>query len=64
MVKIENKKIRKELLKKTWENIYNQFPNWKKNKILKTRKSKKNLYMRTINKFTYPIYIAIFRRIK
>jgi len=63
MVKIQDKKIRNELLKRTWENVNQKFPNWKKNKILKERKSGKNLYMRTLNKITYPIYCEIFRRI-
>ncbi len=64
IVKIEDKKVRKELLDMTWGKLNTKFPNWKKNDILKTRKNKKNFYMKTINKFTYKIYIAIFRRMK
>ena len=64
MVKIEDKNIRKKLLNETWENLNNKFPNWKKNKILNKNKSKKDIYIKTINKFTYKIYCEIFRRIK
>ena len=61
MVKIENKKTRKELLEKTWENLNTKFPNWKKNEILIKNKSGKDLYMKTVNSFTYKIYCKIFR---
>ena len=50
MVKIEDKNIRKKLLNETWENLNNKFPNWKKNKILNKNKSKKDIYIKTINK--------------
>ena len=61
MVKIEDKKIREELLNKTWINLNEKFPNWKKNKILRKNKSGKDFYMKTINKITYKIYCKIFR---
>ena len=63
IIKIEKKETREDLLNMTWENLNTRFPNWKKNKILVTNKSAKNLYMRTVNKFTYKIYCKIFRRI-
>lgn len=63
MVKIQDRKIRNELLKQTWENVKQKFPNWKKNEILRKNKSVKKLYMRTLNKVTYKIYSQIFRRI-
>ena len=61
MVKIQDRKIRKELLKETIEKVYKEFPNWKKNKILKNSKGAKNLYLRSINKFTYKIYCLILK---
>ena len=64
MIKIENKDIRKELLNQTWDKLNTTFPDWKKNPILKKDKSKKNLYMRSVNKVTYKIYCFIFRIIK
>lgn len=64
MVKIKDKKVKKELLNTTWTNLNKKFPNWKKNKILKGNKSMKNLYMKTINKITYKIYCAIFSIVK
>ena len=42
MRKIQDKKIRKELLNKTWENLNTKFPKWKKNMILKNRNNGKN----------------------
>lgn len=64
MVKIKDKKVRIELLNKTWTNLNKKFPNWKKNEILKKGKRGKNFYMRTVNKVTYQIYGRIFRIIK
>ena len=60
MVKIQDKTIKKELLNKTWTNLNTKFPKWKENEILKTRKNSKNLYMKTVNKFTYGHYCKIF----
>lgn len=60
MCKIKDKKKRIELIDKTWENLNEKFPNWKRNKILNKVKINKNKYMKTINKFTYKIYIKIF----
>ena len=62
MSRVKDSKIRKELWKKTWENLNSQFPSWKKNLILHKR-SKKNCYMRTVNKWTYPIYCHLFQMI-
>ncbi len=64
MLKIEDTEVKKSLLNETWQKLNTTFPNWKKNEILKNYKSKKNLYMRTVNKFTYKIYSQIFSAIK
>lgn len=64
MVKISDKKVRNELLKQTWDNLNNKFPDWKKNSILNDNKSKKNKYMKSVNSFTFKIYCKIFRIIK
>lgn len=58
--KIKNKEKRKELIKKTWDKLYSNFPNWKENKILNNTPMAKNTYMKTINKFSYNIYTKIF----
>lgn len=60
IVKIKNKKLKKELLNKSINNLYSNFPNWKKNKLLKI-KNKKNIYYKTVNKFTFKIYSFIFK---
>ena len=62
MTKIKDKTIRKNLLVETWSKLNMTFPNWKKNKHLR-EKGLKNLYMRTVNKFTYKIYCMIFKLI-
>ena len=61
MVKINDKNIRNELLDKVWKDLNTKFPNWKKNRILNKSKTAKNLYMKSVNKFTYKIYTKIFR---
>lgn len=61
IVKIKDKKIKKELLNKTWENLNTKFPNWRKNKILTKNKSLKNLYIKSVNKFTFKIYSNIYK---
>jgi len=63
MVKIKDKKTRKELLQKTIDLLYEKFPNWKSNKILKTTKSKKNLYYMSVNRVTFKLYCLIFSNI-
>lgn len=59
MVKIQDKNIKSQLLKRTWENVNIKFPEWKKNHILKNNKSLKDIYLKTINKTTYKIYCKI-----
>lgn len=61
MIKIQDKELRKKLLEETWQKVNEKFPNWKKNQILKTKKSLKHLYMRTLNKVTFKLYSQIFR---
>ena len=59
ITKIPNKVIRKKLEHETIENVYDKFPNWKNNMILKKKKTAKNFYMRTINKKTFNVYCSI-----
>ena len=59
MCKIRDKNVKKRLLKEVWENLNTKFPKWKENRFLK-EKSIKNLYMRTINYFTFKCYSCIF----
>ena len=55
MCKIDDKTERKLALEETWNNINSNFPNWRKNTILK-KKSFKNVYIRSCNKFTYKVF--------
>lgn len=59
--KIANKQIRKRLIRQTWSKLNIEFPEWKENKILKDVHIKKNIYMKTINKFTYNIYTIFWQ---
>lgn len=61
IVKIKDKKIKKQLLNKTWENLNSKFPNWRKNRILNKNKSLKNLYIKSVNKFTFRVYSIVFK---
>lgn len=64
MVKIQDKDVRHKLLQENWNKINENFPNWKKNKILKSNNNIKNLYLKSLNKFTYPIYCFIFKLVE
>ena len=59
IIKIKNKKLKSTLLFSTWKLLNETFPNWKKNQILKNSYTKKDLYYKTINKFTYKFYSKI-----
>lgn len=61
MVKIPNKQTRKDLLKQSWNKVNQAFPDWKQNQILKQNKSAKDLYLKSINQFTYRLYCKLFR---
>ena len=59
IVKIQDAEAEEKLLNLTWGKVNSTFPNWKKNPILKNNKSLKNLYLRTINKFTFNMYTTL-----
>ena len=59
--KIKDDVAREKLFYETWSNLNTKFPNWKKNKYLK-KLSRKNIYLRSINKVTYKIYCGMMKR--
>lgn len=59
MVHIDDKVAKNRSLNETWQNLNTKFPKWKKNKFLK-KLSLKNLYMKSVNSFTFKIYSKIF----
>ena len=59
--KIPDVAIRDELIKYTWDNLNDKFPNWKSNKVLKNNQTFKDLYMMSINSVTYKIYTYILK---
>ena len=64
IVKIKDQNIQQELLDLTWEKVNTNFPEWKKNPILKSKKDLKSIYLKTINKFTYEMYTTILSLIQ
>ena len=59
IVKIKDQNIQQELLDLTWKKVNTNFPEWKKNPILKSKKDLKSIYLKTINKFTYEMYTTM-----
>ena len=59
--KIKDKKAREELIDKTWNNLNEKFPDWKENRILNTVNIGKNIYIKTVNKYTYKLYTKILK---
>ena len=59
MVHIDDKVAKNRSLNETWQTLNTKFPKWKKNKFLK-KFSLKNLYMKSVNSFTFKIYSKIF----
>lgn len=64
IIKIPDEKTKEKLLIKTWQILNQTFPNWRKNKILKNSYNLKNIYYKTINKFTYKLYAKLFKLFK
>lgn len=58
MCKIDDKNEKRKALNETWKSINYNFPNWKKNKLLK-KNNLKNLYIKSCNKYTYKFYCLI-----
>lgn len=64
IAKIKDSKIRKKLLKHTWENLNQIFPKWKENQILQKEKTLKNHYMKSVNSVTFQLYSWVLKRLK
>lgn len=60
MSRIKNSKDRKQALKANWLFLTNRFPNWKHNPTLKQDRSSKALFMKLVNRYTYPIFALVF----
>jgi len=64
VVKIDDKRIRKTLLREAWIYLNDAFPQWRKNSILQKSKSKLDWYIKTVNRVTYRVYGILFGAIK
>ncbi len=62
ILRVKDKKRRCELLKYGYNKLISAYPQYKKNKYLKM-KTIKNIYYKSINKFTYKLYSNILRKI-
>ena len=62
MCKIKDDVARNRLCYETWTNLNTKFPDWKKNKLLKSNNGK-NLYMRTVNNKTFKFYCNLFKKL-
>ena len=60
IVKVKKREVRRKLEKRTWEELNKNFPEWKKNKILRREKGVKNTYLKVVNKSNFKIFCRIF----
>lgn len=60
-VKIKDKADREKTLSMLYSTLHENFPNWRKNKYLKSLGGLKNLYFRTVNSITYKLYSILFK---
>jgi hypothetical protein len=63
IVKVGDKKARKQLEQKTWQELHKNFPTWKENPILKREKGAKNVYMKLVNKGNFKIFCSLLEKI-
>lgn len=61
MLNIKDKETRRKLLMDSYFNAFENFPDWKSNKILNSKKSLKNLFLKSINIYTYKLYCFILK---
>jgi len=67
MCGIPDKTERKMALGKNWDTLQKEFPDWNKNIYLKNLKTKKGMFMRLMNTFTYNIcgiLLPLYYRVK
>lgn len=60
IVKVADKKVRRELEERTWQELNTNFPNWKKNPILEKEKGAKNTYLKIINQNNFKMFCKLF----
>lgn len=58
VLKLKDKKLKQQLLTRIWQNVHSWFPDWRKNKYLKT-KDKQNIYLRLLNKVSYKLFYLL-----
>lgn len=61
MLNIKDKETRRKLLMDSYFNAFENFPDWKSNKILNSKKTLKNLFLKSINIYTYKLYCFILK---
>ena len=63
MIQIPDKVTRGLLLKETWQNLNEKFPNWKKNEILMRNNTANGIFMKSMTNTTFKIYTKVLRLI-
>ncbi len=61
MLNIKDKETRRKLLMDSYFKAFENFPDWKSNKILNSKKTLKNLFLKSINIYTYKLYCFILK---
>jgi glycosyltransferase involved in cell wall biosynthesis len=61
ILRIQDRRLRVQILEENWQDLVDHFPCWKKNELLLCNKSLKGIYYKTINHSTYKMYAEIFR---
>ncbi len=61
---IKNSKVRKETIHMGWDLLNESYPNWHKNKYLKTMPGLKHRYYRTVRKYNVDFYAWLFHLLK
>lgn len=60
MCKIGSAIDRKQALQSSWQLLNDHFPDWKKNNTLRKSTTKQAVFMKTVNKMTFPLYSILF----
>ena len=61
MLNIKDKETRRKLLMDSYFKAFENFPDWKSNKILNSKKTLKNLFLKSVNIYTYKLYCFILK---
>jgi glycosyltransferase involved in cell wall biosynthesis len=61
ILNIRDRKTRRKILRENWRDLIQNYPDWRRNHILRKDNSLRGIYFKTINHFSYNLYAAIWR---